>query len=820
MKANSKYHLPKNSIQISLYLVIFLSGFSALVYQLVWIKKLELFFGTHIIAVSAVLTAFMAGLGIGSLIFGKWSDLSRKPVWILVLIESGLVIFALFFNPLFEILMDFYTRIIQSSEYHAGRIQIIRFLFAFVFLLPPSLLIGGTMPLFMKLITNTVAMVGRNASRYYSLNNFGAFLGCTLTGFFLIKSMGLDKTMQFAAVLNFLNILVLLKYLLDYNEKSSYSVPAAKEEAFVEPVSGKILNLVLLIFTIEGFTTLAYEVIWTRILTEFSYDKTSYLFTVILAGFIFGLSLGSFLLYRIADRLKRPVSMLAGIQVGIGLISILSLILSSRFMPLMIEGRAVLKTWFSISMGEYMVIFLMLTFPVTLMGMTFPLVSRIYMRKRDRIGEDFGRLGFLDVIGSVFGSALTALFLLPKLGTVFSLILIALMNVIPGLLLFTKDPMQTGKNKRKRVLLILFVFIGLLPFLPTDRYFKTQIGRRPGEKILFYKEGLSGTVSVHSYNNGKKALAINGSLYAFTHYDDALSHKLLAYLPSFTGPDPEEVLVIGYGMGITGSSFLQAGSKKLDIAEINRLVPEASSVYFSHQNRDLIHQPELHLINDDGRAYLNSTEKKYDVITCDATHPRYGDNLYTSEFYKICKEHLSEKGILCNWMPFNWIDTEEYKSILASFMHEFSNVSLWYINRGVCLILGSEQEMAPDRKRFEEKFTDPKILEDMHSIDIMDVAGLMARQIAVKEELEEWISDVPANTDYLPIIEYGRRASMAPDREVLKWIHAKMNDAGSKNSVESLSGMESIHFRDKLIFEKKKLASEILFELERVREEN
>lgn len=759
-----------------LNLVVFLSGFTALAYQLIWIKEFELFFGVHIFSVSAVLTAFMTGLAIGSLLFGRIADRFPRPILLFAIVELVLVLFAILFNTLLENWMLVYKKIVSHVDYIPANINFLRFIFAFIFLTGPAILIGGTMPLFMKISIQKISTLGMRTAKLYGFNNLGAFFGIAITGFVLVRFTGLSNSLYWIAGINFFNTFLIFS--LSGQTRSGSA--SGNKPVQHDPPAGfrapdrQLLYLVLGIFAIEGFTTLSYEVTWTRILTEFSYDKTGYLFTTILLSFIFGLSLGSFLISGQLDRRKFLSFDLSKIQIMIGLIAIIQLISATRVMPDVIESRVSGSSWFTTSGREYILIFIFLSIPVTFMGMTFPIVSRIYNDNLEILGRRFGNIGFLDTVGSIFGAFIAGFILLPLFGTRNSILFTAFLNIVPGLVLLYYIQLRQPVWKMIITTVVIIVFIlGTIVF-PGDPFYKTQIGKREGEQILFYEEGISGTVSVHSYGFNKRALAINGALYAFTNFEDARSHRMLGYMPFFYHENPKDVLVIGFGMGITGSTFRQSEIKNIDIAEINPAVIEASRRYFRSQNHNILEDDRLRIIQDDGRGWLVAGQEKYDIITCDATHPRFGDNLYTRDFYRICNEQLNEGGFMCNWMPFNWLNTGEYKSLVKAFIEVFPEVTMWYVNRGVCLLVGTDGEGDLDLSRLFKMFDRETVHNDFSEFDIFNPVQLISRYIGSYEEIISWCRNTPPNTDDRPFVEFGTVVSMAPDRGVLEWIFENM----------------------------------------------
>jgi spermidine synthase len=231
------------------------------------------------------------------------------------------------------------------------------------------------------------------------------------------------------------------------------------------------------------------------------------------------------------------------------------------------------------------------------------------------------------------------------------------------------------------------------------------------------------------------------------------------------------VLVIGYGMGITASCFRESDISEIQVAEICLPVIEASAKWFSLWNHDIINSPELQIIADDGRSWLQVTGRTYDIITCDANHPRHSTNLFTREFFSLCKSRLSENGVMCHWMPTNWLTQDEYKSVLKAFIDVFGQSSLWYVNRGVTLIIGTTKPARIEAKRLNQLFTNRNIYGDLTETDILNPEMMLARLCMDSVELNHYCEGIRSNTDDYPTVEFGKLVGMAPSVEILNSLY-------------------------------------------------
>jgi spermidine synthase len=848
-----KFLKGNNITAVPFFAVSFFSGAAALMYQITWIKRFSNLFGLHILSVSLVLGTFMTGLALGSLIFGRISD-RKNPVLLFIILESVLALFAFLFPLSFQKFSDLYTFLGSFFKQYIAEFHLLRFILSFLFLIIPSTCIGGTLPILVRIITRHIGSLGKNLGLLYAIYNLGALAGCLLTGFIMIKNIGISGSLIVGGLLNLFNLMFILiliylpafrlsQSLLNlFAEKQPPSLinpsaakspeaelsakhgrdlhdkdPAIKIRFNLKPLPGCFLILLLGVFTLEGFTTLSFEVLWTRVFTEFSYDKTVYLYSVIIAGFIAGLSLGGFIISRYIDRIKDLVAFIGWLETGIGLLSLLQLILATIYIPEFIEKRALYFTWAGVSGREYVLIFMFIQLPVILMGMTLPVIGRLYVINIQDIGRKIGMVGMLDTLGSIAGSFISGFVLLPLIGVARSIILTALINIGLGILIFGFHP---EKKIRFRKILIPVIIIGtiLLVILhPRDPYFKTKFGKKPGEEIVYYKEAACGTVTIHSYPLGYSALSINGVLFAYNTSDDLRSHRMLACMPYFFHPDPDNVLVLGFGLGITAGFFTIEDISSITVAEICPPVVRASAQYFAYPNHDISNDRRLELITEDGRAWLIPFGRKFDIITCDAIHPRFGNNLYTREYYETCRKHLNAEGVICQWMPTNWMTEFEYKSLLKTFQTVFPDVSLWYVNRGVTLAVGTLGRNKIPVDTLLRRMDNSQIREDLAETDILGPEMLLARFCMKGEEFANFCMEGKINTDDHPFVEYGREFSMAPNPDILQSLLG-----ASWDSYEIISGWKEIHrdtsgFNAKLNYAKATIREEMKQDIERLK---
>ncbi|HPG40137.1 MAG TPA: fused MFS/spermidine synthase [bacterium] len=758
-----------------LLLVFFFSGMSALIYQVMWAREFGLVFGVHVFAISTVLTAFMAGLALGNLYFGKLVDRLKKPLVLFAILQLGLALFALAFPMLFKGLEAAYTFFIKLLAAGYWGTQLIRFALSFLFLLIPTTLMGGTLPVIAKFLVQRLENLGWHVGSLYAVNNFGAVAGCFLAGFILMQTIGMGGALAVGVIINLVNaVIVLIVARLARDEhlpQANTVIAQSGMEATTERYSARVMNFVLWAFAIEGFTTLSYEVIWTRILLGYSHDKSVYFFTTVIIGFILGLSLGSLLTAWWIDKKKNLLWILGTVEVLIGVFAILLLKAFTLVGGIVIERQLAFgNNWLSNLGIEYGLFLAVMIVPTTLMGMTFPLVSKIYLHNLEKVGSRLGIIGYLDTVGSIFGSFAAGFILLPWLGVVKAVILTAVINLVIGIALVVIHPQKSLRARGSMILVMGGVIAASLLTIPGGDYFRNWQTRKPGDRLLFYKEGAAATVAVPQHPDGVKVLAINGSVTAFADYGDTRVHKMLGYLPYFLHPQPKNAIVIGLGMGVTAQSLVQDDMESVDCVEIADEVVEACRSAFTRENGHVLDNEKLNLYSEDGRSYLYMTHKRYDIITSNAVHARLSPNLYSRDFYRLCKQRLTESGIMCQWMSTNWVTEQEYKTLIKAFMDVFPHTSLWAVNVGHVLMIGAPQPLQLDFDKLQQRFDNDKARTELLPADLYNPFALLAQYICDEQLLQNYVGDAPPSTDDNTIAEFSHVVNKAQNPAIIAWM--------------------------------------------------
>ncbi len=734
----------KKSTKMIIFLLFFASGISGLIYEVVWLRILSRVIGVTTYATSVTLAAFMAGLAIGSFMFGKFIDKRKDQLRIYALLQLAVAVTAVLVPPILKIAIPFYKHVYIMSHENTTLIAILKLIVSFISLLIPATLMGGTLPVLTSYLVKREGLFGKNFSLLYGINTLGAVLGVVLSGFVTLGALGEWNTI-FIGVL--INIIVGALALLLYNNTVKFieeDKAVVQADTPISPYSDFVRKVVLISILISGFTALAYEVIWTRQLILFL-ETSIYAFSGMLAVFLAGIAIGSIIMNKYLDGLKAPLIVFGTLELIIGILSILNLHLFA-----FLDNNLLSKLLSPV----------VLVFPLTFFfGAIFPLASLCYAKSINRSGFSVGAVYGFNTIGNVAGSILTGFLFISLLGSSRTIILLGFLNVAIGLTLLWLEPNRSSRFKMVYLLVIPIAIsfslglIGKDPFLGVIEKRIQMMGAEEGYKIFHNKETVEGTVTAYAIGQNK-IISVNG-------YGQSVlctETKIITHLPVMLAKEPKKLLIICFGLGTTArSACIYDG---LDITTVE-LVPEEYKCfkYFHDDAEEILRQKKFHPVAGDGRNYLLLSPEKYDIISIDPSPPIYAAgtvNLYSQEFLLLCKEHLTKDGAMCLWFPGG--PEDDSKAIIKTFYSIFPNMSLWLGPRkwGFYMI-GTLTKIEIDKLKIEKAFTNPKLLKDLSEYDnTCATSSQLLSLLALKDKntIENLTKDSVIITDNFPYTEF------------------------------------------------------------------
>jgi spermidine synthase len=731
--------------------LFFLSGGTGLAYQVVWFKRFSHALGNSSFAMSAVVASFLTGLGLGAHLIGRVSDRVRWPLFWYGVAEAAIGVIALLIP--FEIsgLFEVSTLLYPVLEGKPALQAIVWFILTFIILAPPTILMGGTLPLLIKQFTPPDGAPRESTGWLYAINTLGAATGCYLAGFHLLPSLGLRWTNVTVAALNLTigAVAMSLQWTAMRREATRASpapVPSRLPlDGAYDARRGPSLGVLYLTVALTGAAALILEMVWTRQLALVLGGST-YAFTAMLFLLLVGIGLGS-MAFHVWFRKSSNASLVAALViVGLGA----STVLGKLLLPELSAGVGLLKLLRRTETGNAAICVLasavLELLPAIAMGLLFPLFVDLTRKRAAEAGRAIGNIYAWNTVGSILGATLTSLALIPWLGTSDTIALALGMYTAALVLLFPfpKKPADLW------ALFGLFALMGGFTFVaahvePDPR--STNLGyfmygydgqQHQHYKTEYFKEGSSCNVYV-ARQHGHYSLRVNGKVDASTSGD--MNTQLgSAYFPLFIHPDAREVLVIGFGSGTTSGAALQFPHTHVTCCEIEPAVYNAS-IWFKSVNHSPQDSPRFKVVFDDGRSHLQGTRKKFDHIISEPSNPWIAgcSNLFTREFYLAVRDKLTEKGILTQWIQLYSFSAADYALVVRTVMQVFPHCGLLRISDGDTLLLASMSPFASSKESIDRAQglvdTLPRVQQDLDKyFGTTDVRALLLNHILLDEQ--------------------------------------------------------------------------------------
>ena len=747
----------------ALLVVFFLSGMSGLIYQVVWLRMLSLAFGVTSFAVATVLCGFMGGLALGAFVAGRITHRIRRPLVGYAVAEILIGLTGLLSPLLLLGVRALYVATVEGTGLdQLLALSLVRFVYTVAVLLLPTTLMGATLPLIVRSSLLRAGTAARNVSMLYAINTLGATAGAFLTGFYLIGRYGLFASLVVAAVLNLAAGLLALALgrlqVAPEEGQADTSVDAVDERPF--PVAAQ--RVVFVVFAVSGGLSLAYEVVWARVLSIF-FDATTYGFTIMLTMVLLGIGAGSWAVSPLIQRRRNWVLIFASVEAAVGILGLLAVPLLANAVPF--TDALGLYTDPG-ALGQFSVAFMALVSalvvlpPMFLLGATFPIAARIAGAGHADVGRRVGAVYAGNVCGAIVGAFLGGFVLVPRLGAERSLLLLGACSIALAVALAWNASVRL-RAWRPATATLGAVAVALALVLSPNLFTGIFSERLRDQDVVYMDEGLENMVTVADNRvSGERKLYLNGQPQASTVGFVAGFHQLIGHLGMLLRPDATDALVIGFGGGATAGAVARHPGVAVEIVELSSAVTRAAP-YFSAINGAVLERPNVTLHVDDGRNFLLLTEKKYDVITADIIRPRHAgaSNLYSVEYFRLAKDALKENGVMVQWLE--QLSEKQYKLLLRSFVEVFPNVSIW---ANGSLLVGSKQPVPVDPDALAGKFNDPELAPALAVLGLNTSEDLLNQYTGDRDEALAYLGPGPVITDNRPYVEYYRSLSKDGDR--------------------------------------------------------
>jgi len=723
------------------------SGIAALIYEIVWFQLLELTIGSSAVSLAVILATFMGGTCLGSFILPRFISSRRNPLRLYAAIEIGIGILGI----LVLMLMPFAGSVYFAWSGYGLSGFLLRGLVAGACLLPPTFLMGATLPALARRVDATPSGVSW-LGFFYGGNIAGAVIGCLLAGFYLLREYDVTTATIVAAAIN---VVVAGVALLLSAQRSTNPLPLLDTEVRDDSRTTRSDTMVYVVIGLSGLCALASESIWTRML-GLLLGASVYTLSIILVVFLTGLGIGSSIGSLLSRSIVRPRAALGWCQLLLaGAIAWTAYNLAASLPYWPVNPSISSNIWFNFQLDLDRAFWALLP-PTLLWGASFPLALASVASKRKDGARLFAGVYAANTLGAIVGASAASLILVAWIGSQRTEQLLIGLSMIAGLLILLPGLRQSAAALALVAVLAGGLLIYSVPpisklLVAHGRYAATWVGK--GD-IIYTEEGLNSPVAVSSFPDNVRTFHVAGKIQASNVPRDMRLQRMLGHLTSLTPVHPRSVLVIGCGAGITaGAVSIDPRVERVTIVEIEPLVPQAASKFFNEQNFDVIESSKVQLRIDDGRHFLSTTKEKFDAITVDPLDPwvKGAANLYTREFFEVAKEHLNPGGVVTMYIQLFETNQEAVQSSIATFFEVFPNGTIWgntYQGQGHDMVLlGQVEPMRIDLDAMEKRIEGTNVAQSLVDIGMNSTLDLFATYAGRRSDLTEWLKDAAINRD-------------------------------------------------------------------------
>jgi spermidine synthase len=735
-----------------LMLLFAASGCSALIYEVVWYQMLQLEIGSTSVSLGILLATFMGGLCIGSLWLPRLR-LQKHPLKVYALLEVGIAVFAVFV----WLTLPYLNRAYITGAEHGLPGMLLRGILAAICMLPPTILMGGSLPAITRWIEGSPEGVSW-WGYLYGGNTAGAVFGCLFAGFYLLRVFNMATATYVAVAIN-LAVAGVSLMVAGATPSSAGLDPAAEKSPAVE---GQIADRpwqIYVAIALSGATALGAEVVWTRTLAM-ELLATVYVFAIILAVFLTGLAIGSAAGSRILRKMN-PAVALGWSQILLTLGIAWTAYTMIHSLPWWNDDvLTTMDGWRMYSLDLKRVIYAVL--PGTLFwGASFPLACAAVARPDEDSGRVTGGIYAANTLGGIVGALAVSLALIPWIGSQQTQRVLLIVSALSGLLVlfpYLKRSMGMAIGTVLSLVAVVFLAWTVSP-LPTQlvaygRFMSSWANQSTDLKMV---EGRNSSVAYTKWNDGAIYVNVNGHVEATTEQADMKLQRMVGHLPGVLHPNPVNILGIGFGAGVSAGTFTRYPSvKSITVCEIEPVIPPNSTQFFGPQNYDVKDDPRTHIVFDDARHFLLTTTDKYDIIASDPldVFVKGTAALYSKEYFDVVKQHLNPGGYFTLYVPLYETSEATIKSELLTFFESFPNGTIWANNRdgeGYDMVfLGQAEPLKIDVDAAQDRLRRPdydKVRASLVDIDVHSLPDLLSVYTGNEADLMPWIQGAAVNHD-------------------------------------------------------------------------
>jgi spermidine synthase len=762
--------LPPTQRYLPLLLLLFVgSGCAALIYEIVWFQLIELVIGSSAVSLGVLLGTFMGGMCLGSLLLPRYVKPDQHPLRAYAMLEAGIGVLGLVVLAVVPLVGSIYTATAMGGL--AGILW--RALLCAICLIPPTVLMGATLPAIARWVETTPSGVSW-LGFFYGSNIAGAVFGCLVAGFYLLRVHDMTTTTIVAVAINF--AVAGAGWALSKRAPHRPAVESEDDDAS-EGLEGSNTKAIYIAIGLSGLSGLGAEVVWTRLLS-LMLGASVYTFSIILAVFLIGLGFGSSA-GSVLARGRHPRTMLGWSQLLLALGISWAAVMMSKSLPYWpINPSLSSSPWITFQMD--LIRSLVAVFPAAfLWGASFPLAIAAVVVPGKDAGRLVGRVYAANTVGAILGSLIFSVIVIPTIGTQSGERALIGISIASALVVFAsiwdaersastgtgRKGASAGAGRRAQWIGVgaaLVVGLALMVEMPKVPDGLVAYGRflatyTQQPRYLYVGEGMNSSIAVSEEESGARNFHVAGKVEASSLPQDMRLQRMLGHLSALLVNEPKSVLVVGFGAGVTAGSFVTyPGIKRIVICEIEPLIPQVVSTYFTQQNYNVAKDPRVEIVYDDARHFVLTTKEKFDVITSDPIHPwvKGAATLYTKEYFELVKKHLNPGGVVTQWVPLYESYPDVVKSEIATFFNVFPDASIWSndINgKGYDVVLaGHATAQTINVDSIQARLGRPEnfpVEQSLSEVGLGSPASLLATYAGQARDLAPWLVGAEINRD-------------------------------------------------------------------------
>jgi len=734
--------------------LFFVSGTAALLFETLWFRQAGLAFGNSVWATTIVLASFMTGLALGNGLMARFGGRVRRPVRFYALLEAVIAVSGIALVLILPLFGGWLVPLYRPFLDQPAILNPLRLGTAFVLLLLPATAMGATLPVLVRALLAKDPNFGSVLGRLYGWNTLGAVAGAVAAEGALLGWFGIRGTAYLAGGLDSIAVVfaLILSSRFAPGVENALAESVARPRTRIMPAARRYLAAAFA----TGATLLAYEVVWFRFMHLFVHSG-GLIFSLMLAVVLGGIGGGGFAggawLRRDPEGFRHAPSIaFASGALSVALYFGFSFAIAPHTEVLIDDPRIVL--WLS----------LLLMFPTSfLSGILFTFIGTSLHTQIGSETRATGLLTLANTVGGALGSILAGFVLLPVLGMERSFFLLGASYGVVGLLLFGIRAADRSASPARWAFAGAFVVATLLfPFgFMQSEYFRISIERWDPEhelEVTAVREGRIETIIYLRKTIDDETvfyqLLTNGFSMSATSAHGRRYQRLYVFWPVALKPDPKQALVISCGAGSTALGLVQTKSlEHIDVVDISTAILEMADLVYPNPEEHPLNDPRVEVHIEDGRYFLQTTDRSYDIITADPPPPKNAGvvNLYTREYFQLIRNRLNEGGIATYWLPVHNTLESDTKAIIRAFCDVFPDCSLWNGFDTDWMLAGSKNaQWQRSEAGFVRQWQDPLLARELTAIGIERPEQMGAMFMADADQLRELIGDTPALVDNYP----------------------------------------------------------------------